>query len=286
VFKKIFGKREDDREYSVDDLIVLERYDEAEARLRETMKQRQDLHLRLKLAEVHVGQRRVADAIEQYIYVAEKFAVDGFHDRAIALLGKARRINPLDDTLEQRINRYEQARRLEHSRDLAMEGFLLGQEAREGRGTAVLEFQGVWRKLQKSRLLRELAAEQLRLLFQGIEVRHLFRDQVLVERGAQQQALYVIAGGELLAQVDGPEGDSLAVRTFGSGQIIGEAALFERHPWPARYQATTKTTLIELTADGLQVCLTGNPDPRGFLEVLRRDHADREVAQAVARLEP
>jgi hypothetical protein len=75
------------------------------------------------------------------------------------------------------------------------------------------------------------------------------------------------------------------VRTFGSGQIVGESSLFEHKPWPATYRSKAKSTLLRLTAAGLQVCLTGNPDPRGFLDVLRREQNDREVAQIVGRLE-
>jgi tetratricopeptide (TPR) repeat protein len=285
VFKKIFGKKEDEREYSIDDLIVLERYDEAEAQLREALKRRKDLHLHLKLAEVYVGLRQVAKAVEEYVYVAEKYAGDGFHDRAIALLTKARRLNPMDDTLPKRIDRFEQARQLERRQVLAQEGFLLGQREKARADTAVLEFQGIWRGLQKTRLPRELSGEQLKLLFQGVEVVELERDEALARRGEEKEVLYLLTGGEVKAQIDKDGGGQHEIRTFGPGQVLGEDALFGHRPWPADYRASTRTTLLELTTTGLEICLKGNPDPRGFLDALRRDHTDRAVAEAVARLE-
>ena len=108
MIKKLFGKKDGSaqQQYTIDDLIVLERYAEAEQRIQEDLKFRPaDLNLHLKLADVHVGLRNVAKAIDEYGWVAEKYATDGFHDRAIAVLTKARRLNPMDDTLPARIER-------------------------------------------------------------------------------------------------------------------------------------------------------------------------------------
>ncbi|HXT52397.1 MAG TPA: hypothetical protein VN811_15245, partial [Thermoanaerobaculia bacterium] len=171
MIKKFFGKKDGSpqQQYTIDDLIVLERYAEAEQRIQEDLKFRpHDLNLHLKLADVYVGLRNVAKAIDEYGWVADKYASDGFHDRAIAVLTKARRLNPMDDTLAGRIERLETARKLEHSRSGALEGFVGGLHAKEGGGTAVMEFQAVWRQLAKSRLLRELSSDQLKLLFQGV----------------------------------------------------------------------------------------------------------------------
>ena len=49
----------------------------------------------LKLADVHVGLRNVQKAVEEYLWVADRYSADGFHDRAIAVLIKARRLNPM-----------------------------------------------------------------------------------------------------------------------------------------------------------------------------------------------
>ena len=78
---------------------------------------------------------------------------------------------------------------------------------------------------------------------------------------------------------------SSAARSFGPGNVVGEASLFEHKPWPADYRAKSKATLLKLTPPGLQMCLTGNPDPRGFLDILRREGNDREVAEKVHKLE-
>jgi hypothetical protein len=287
LIKKFFGKKESsaEQQYTIDDLIVLERYADAEQRIHEELKFRgNDLNLHLKLADVYVGQRNVQKAVEEYLWVAEKYAADGFHDRGIAVLTKARRLNPMDDTLPARIERFEVARKLEHSRGGAQEGFLQGLHAQEGGGTAVMEFQTIWRNLTKTRLLRELSGDQLKLFFQGVVGVYLNPGQTLVERGSRDEALYVVVSGDILATVVDKAGANIEVRSFGAGQVIGEASLFEHKPWPASYKAKSKATLLRLTQPGLQICLTGNPDPRGFLDVMRREQNDREVAQLVARM--
>ena len=79
-------------------------------------------------------------------------------------------------------------------------------------------------------------------------------------------------------------GQAVTVRSFTSGDIIGEAALLERGTWPADYRAAEPVTALKLTREGLERCLVGNPDPRGFLETLREQHNDRDVAATVRRL--
>ncbi|HVS03789.1 MAG TPA: cyclic nucleotide-binding domain-containing protein, partial [Thermoanaerobaculia bacterium] len=97
--------------------------------------------------------------------------------------------------------------------------------------------------------------------------------------------LYVISTGELVASVIAPTGDQTDLRTFGTGQVIGDSALLEHRPWPADFRARTRSIVLKLDPQGLEVCLTGNPDPRGFLEVLRREHNDQAVLHMVASME-
>jgi len=93
-------KQEEPQDYTIDDLFVLERYEEAETRLRARLKDNPtDLHSHLKLAEVYTELRQFEKAVDEYVFVAEEYAQDGFHDKGIALLSKAMKLAPLDQTL-------------------------------------------------------------------------------------------------------------------------------------------------------------------------------------------
>ena len=108
VLKKLFGGDKAAREYDIDDLIVLERYAEAEARLKDKLKiTPNDLHSHVKLAEVYAVTGQVVWAVEEYILAGEEYAEDGFHDKAIALIAKAQKLAPTNASLGERIERYE-----------------------------------------------------------------------------------------------------------------------------------------------------------------------------------
>jgi CRP-like cAMP-binding protein len=108
--------------------------------------------------------------------------------------------------------------------------------------------------------------------------------ETLVEEGSRDSWLLLLVSGVLEAYVAGPGGRDLSVRSFGSGDIIGEAALLERSPWPMALRVAEAGSGLKLTREGLEKTLVGNPDPRGFLEVLREQHNDRDVAATVRRL--
>ncbi|HEY4596114.1 MAG TPA: hypothetical protein VIJ02_06900, partial [Thermoanaerobaculia bacterium] len=69
------GKRQQEpQEYTIDDLIVLERYEEAEERLRARLKSTPaDLHSHIKLAEVYTQLKRFEKAVDEYVYAAEEY---------------------------------------------------------------------------------------------------------------------------------------------------------------------------------------------------------------------
>ena len=77
----------------------------------------------------------------------------------------------------------------------------------------------------------------------------------------------------------------MTVRSFASGDLLGEAVLLERgKPGPPATATAEPVTALKLTREGLEKCLVGNADPRGFLETLREQHNDRDVAATVRRL--
>ena len=286
VIKRLFGRKNEEQELTIDDLIVLERYEDAEYKLKERIEFRKDIHDHLKLADVYLGLKQVVKAVDEYVFVADEYADDGFYERAIAILTKARRLNPMDDTLQHKAERFEGLKKLELKRNAALEGFLKGQMGDESGGTAVMEFGTVWNGLAKTRFGRDLDRHQLRLLFSAVRVEYKDRGTELISRGASLERLYIIAVGEVQAQIPKAGEGAIDIRSFGSGQVIGEQALFKHTAWPASYIIRSKRAVVlSLDQKALEVCLTGNPDPRGFLNHLRSENNDREVGQAVTRLE-
>lgn len=275
-------KQEEPQDYSIDDLIVLERYDEAGERLRARLKTHpNDLHSHLKLAEVHTQLRQFDKAVDEYIFVAEEYAQDGFHDKGLALLARAMKLAPLDQTLPLRMEKLQRDKDMENVRTLVLEG-LRGAGGVQA-GTAALELQRFWPTLAASFLVRKLPGESLKRLFSAFEITRLETGVWLAREGSGEAFLLLIVQGVVEASI--PSGTQVpTVRTFGPGDVIGESTLLERVAWPADYRVMEPVTALKLARQGLEACLVGNPDPRGFLETLREQHNDRDVAATVRRL--
>jgi hypothetical protein len=277
------GKKGDEpQEYSIDDLIVLERYEEAGERLRTRLKSHPaDLHSHLKLAEVYGQLQQFGKAVDEYVYVAEEYAQDGFHDKGLALLAKAMKLAPLDTTLRGKVEKLQREKGLEQVRLLALEGLREagGLEA----GTSAVELNRLWQHLAALPVVRKMPGETLKRLFAAMELVRFEPEASIVREGSPDAFLLLLVQGVVEATVLAG-GRPVVVRSFGPGDLVGEATLLERGAWPADYRATEAVTALKLSRAGLEACLLGNADPRGFLETLREQHNDRDVATTAHRL--
>jgi tetratricopeptide (TPR) repeat protein len=289
VFKGWFkgGDREErpDEQRTIEDLIVLERYAEAEERLKARLKRNpQDLHSHLKLADVYTALRQVGSALDEYIFVAEEYAQDGFYDKGIALLARAQKLVPADEQLALKIAAFHQAKGLEHKRSAAVDGLRQGRGGDTGAGTRVLLLQRLWHNLAASGPVQRLPADQIQRLFAAGDLAEVAAGEQVAREGETRAELLLIVDGVVEAWIDEGGSAERSVRTFGPRDILGEQALLERKPWPASYRAAEIATMLVLDRGGLERLLTGNPDPLLMLEVLREQHNDRDVATTVRNL--
>lgn len=276
-------KQEQPQDYSIDDLIVLERYDEAADRLRAKLRDNPgDLHSHLKLADVYTQLQQSGKAVDEYVFVAEEYAQDGFHDKGLALLARAMKLAPLDQTLRVRMDKLQRGKSMEHAQSLALEG--LREAGGTAAGTSALELKRLWHYLAPTTVVQKLAGESLKRLFSAMEIVRFDPEARVAREGSPDAFVLLIVQGVVEASVRAG-GRQVAIRSFGAGDVLGEAALLERGAWPADYRAAAEpVTALKLTREGLEKCLLGNPDPRGFLETLREQHNDRDVAATAARL--
>ena len=96
--------------------------------------------------------------------------------------------------------------------------------------------------------------------------------------------MFIIIQGEIAAQVLLATGKRTDLRTFSSGDIVGENALLKRASWPTAVIAKRKTSMFSLDRAGLEQLLVGESDPRGLLDTLRAQGNDQDVMAACAKL--
>lgn len=282
VFKRIFGggsAQAAEANLTIEDLVVLERYDEAATRLRAKLKDNpDDLHSRLKLAEVYTELKSWEQAVDEYLYVADEYASDGFYDKGIALLTKAKRYAPLDTELDAKVEKFRLTKEMERSRVLALEGMRAA-----GGATAALQVQRHWHRVAPSPLARSLPPEELKRLFSSMVLSSFAADVQLVAEGSLDARLFFLVDGAVTATISMPQGP-MAIREFGPGDVLGDIALLEQKPWPASYRTSEPTKALVLDRAGFEKTLSGNPDPRGLLGALRHQQNDRDVATSIQRL--
>lgn len=262
---------------SIDDLITMERYEEALARLKSKVsRNKSDYRSRIRLADVYLKTSRSGEAIEEYLSVADRYVSEGFFDRGYALVAKLARMIPNEEKLEAKMSSIRRAKRLEHRRQVVVTS--LGMKA------WAMEVRQHWDDLVRGPLIELLSQAQLEKLFPLFEIQRLAEGEVLVERGDSKEMLFVILTGELAAQVQLATGSSTDLRTFRGGDLIGERALLQRVEWPATYRALIATKVLGLSREGLEKALIGEEDPKGLLNALRMQGLDMAVVDSVAKL--
>lgn len=294
VIKKLFkgksgGRSQpvDDRgEATLEDLIVLERYAEAEGRLKVLLKDDpNNLHHHLKLAEVYTALDRREAAVDEYLFVADEYARDGFYDKGIALLARALKLTPGEERLQRKMYALDKTKGMEHKRSAAVEGLRQSRHPDGGTGTKILNFQRLWISIAASPLMQRLTTDQIRRLMSAVELVKVAKGDCLASRGSDEAVLYVLGTGTVEARLSRGEGRTTLLRTFTSGDLIGESPTLERGSWPADYWVVEDGVALRLDRAGIEHALTGNPDPRGFLESLRMDANDQQIADMVSKLE-
>lgn len=262
---------------SIDDLITLERHEEALAQLKIKVKENQrDYRSRTLLADVLLKTGKTSEAIDEYLSVADRYTAEGFHNKGHALIAKLARRLPHDETLQKKMAQIERAKRLERRKQLVADAL--------GATAWAMELRHHWNELIQGPIIEELSRDQLKKLFPLLSIRRLTEGELLVGHGEAREELYIILTGEIAAEVMLPSGTYTDLRAFLGGQIIGEHALLQRQAWPASYRAKTVAKVLSLDRQGLEQSLVGEEDPRGFLDLLRAQGNDHHVLEAASKM--
>ncbi|MEM7482711.1 MAG: cyclic nucleotide-binding domain-containing protein [Acidobacteriota bacterium] len=287
VFKGLFkggGSKDGPAEsLTVDDLIVLERYEEAEDRLQARVRSHpHDLHAHLKLAEVLAALRKLDLAVASYSLVADEYAQEGQYDKGLAVLSRALKSAPLDQNLARKIELYRLARKLDHKRLAVAKGLREGRMPATTAETWILQLPRLWKKIMTSDLIMRLSGEELERLFAACEILRISTGRPLVRAGQNQAELYWVVSGVVEATY---RGSRAALRSFSSQDLIGERALLEQEPWPCDLIVKEKAVVVRLDREGLERAMRGNSDPRGLIALLRAQDHDRQLQKLVDSME-
>ena len=105
-----------------------------------------------------------------------------------------------------------------------------------------------------------LPPEQLRKFASGLELRSYEAGRTLAVRGGTDRVLFLVVSGlvEAVTGGDGPRAESL--RSFTTGDLLGDWPLLEQRPWPATLIAREPVTVLARSpARGSRRCCSAIP---------------------------
>jgi CRP-like cAMP-binding protein len=280
------SKEPSEGELTIDDLVTLERYEDARDALNDQLKKHpHDLHAHLKLAEVYQELGDADSCKAEFQYVVAAYAKDGFYDKSRAILSKLSRLFPGEIDVELKMAALQRAKRLDYDRGKAREGLLSHSRMDDPTtGKMALEFERIWNELSKTLVVDRVSSQDFSRLFSAVKIIKPDNGQQLAEKGSSDRQLFLVVTGLVEARDRDPNDHLITLRSFGPGDIVGDTTLFQGRPWAADYYSTSLATVLQLDRQGLEELIKGQSDPKGLLDVLRDQGNDAKVERAVQHL--
>lgn len=273
----------EDEPYTIEDMIILGRFEEARSELLHRVRANpRDHHSAVKLGDVYRAQGNADKAARTYVRAAEAYAGDGFHEKALALMLRVQKELPADPRVAGAVRRLESTRLVESHRETVIEA--LSAPPREGDGLNRVVAQNLWPAVASSGLPVGLSTPDVRRLFLAFRSRVEDPGVTLVRQGDTQEALHVVLQGSVEAAVRTADGRDLVLETYGPSAVFGERSLLEHQPWPATYTTLGRTTLLVLDPEAVAGALQGSSNPRSILDALRSQERDQELVVASVQL--
>jgi tetratricopeptide (TPR) repeat protein len=270
---------------SIDDLIVLERFEDAKRELNAHIKIRpKDLIAQRKLAEVYLRMGQ-PDHAEQILFaIAEAYAEDGFHEKALAQLAVAQKLNPTDDRIAAKISKLHRMRGMDKRQEqVVMKLLEKAQGQKQGSSQSYLNVQRFWANLTASPVIESLPMEELQRLFGEFETFSLGPGKVVAYQGQELEELYLIAEGRLRATIRLENESTPTLREFEPGEVLGDSALLEHQPWPATIETIKRSMLLRLKPAGLEALVESSPNPKILMNSLGVQQNDAHLRDAARK---
>ncbi|HJV91653.1 MAG TPA: DUF1003 domain-containing protein [Holophagaceae bacterium] len=109
-------------------------------------------------------------------------------------------------------------------------------------------------------LFASMGAEELALLAQAVDVRHLDPGQALFKAGEPGEAMYIVVSGEVEIAVVDRAGQKIVLTGRHRGDVFGELAMLDAGPRTATATALVPTEVLELDRSDLLLLVTRKPE--------------------------
>jgi CRP-like cAMP-binding protein len=127
-------------------------------------------------------------------------------------------------------------------------------------------------------ILKLLSQEQIATIGQSVNVLHYYADHHVIEKGAQEDWMYIISEGCLEVKIADQSGEQKVVATLWPGDFVGEMSMLTGAPRTADVFAKADTVLVQITKEDIAPLLDSNPKlVKQFSDILAQRVAQNEV---------
>jgi CRP/FNR family transcriptional regulator len=113
--------------------------------------------------------------------------------------------------------------------------------------------------LSKQFIFEDFEEEDLQTLASHSELVRLGKKQNLFYEGDEANHLFIVIHGRVSIYKIAEDGSEIGLHEFGSGNLVAEAAIFNKKRYPAYCKSVEETTLIKIPAEVFLRTITLNP---------------------------
>lgn len=220
--------------------------------------------IRVRIGDAYQKMNQVLDAVREYVYAADLYAIKGVIVKALAQYKLALRLDPKNTQA------YEKMAALHSNKALTEKKT---QQAEGSSSKSVVP------------LFASLSREEFEEFTKMMTVHTLQPGHPIVKQGETGKSVYVIASGSVNVYAALPTGERLDLAALGPNDFFGEMSFLADKPRTATVETAEDAVILEVTEDRLRDLI--NRRPR-VLQVLQqysdaREKGTEQKRQSVAR---
>ncbi len=211
--------------------------------------------IRVRIGDAYQKLNQLLDAVKEYVYAADLYALKGVVVKALAQYKLALRLDPKNRDAQVKMASLHSNKTIaEEKAEPAEEG------ARKPARSVIPLFAGLTQE--------EFDA------FTGVMAVHTLQPgQTIVRQGDAGKSVYVIANGSVKVWATAPSGERLDLAVLGPSDFFGEMSFLTGKPRTATVETAEDSVILEVTEDKLRELVTQRPR---VLQVLQQYSEMRE----------
>ncbi len=211
--------------------------------------------IRVRIGDAYQTLNQILDAVKEYVYAADLYAIKGVIVKALAQYKLALRLDPANRQAQDKMSALHSNKTITEKKAEPVE-----EGAQKPARSVIPLFAG-------------FTQEEFEDFTKMMTVHTLQPGQVIVKQGDKGKSVYIIANGLVKVHTVGPSGERLDLAVLRSGDFFGEMSFLTGKPRTATVETAEDAVILELTEDQLRELI--NKRPR-MLQVLQQFSDARE----------